>query len=58
MIVVEHRPPLKRIEIGQRPPAAAEPPTIDLDCIAKFNEQERIWKLVQQASQGQGSIEA
>jgi len=57
MNVVEHRPPLKRIEIGARPPSPPAPPTVDLDCIAKFQEQERIWRLVQQASQGQGSVE-
>ncbi|MCK1718878.1 hypothetical protein [Bradyrhizobium sp. 141] len=57
MIVVEHRTPLKRIEIGARPPSPPEPPAIDLDCIARFTEQERIWKLVQQCAQGQGSVE-
>ncbi|MDI3563543.1 hypothetical protein [Bradyrhizobium sp. Arg816] len=57
MIVVDHRPPLRRIEIGARPQPAPAPPEIDLDCIAKFMEQERVWKLVQQAAQGQGSVE-
>lgn len=55
MIVVMHRPPLKRIDTS-RPARPAEPPTVDIDCIGKFIEQERIWKLVRQSAEGCNSI--
>jgi hypothetical protein len=51
MNIVEHRPPLKRIDLGPKR-RGLEPPTVDLDCIAKFQEQERIWSLVKQSAQG------
>jgi hypothetical protein len=51
MIVVMHRPPLERIDFAPKR-RAAEPPAIDLDCIAKFTEQERIWALLQQSARG------
>jgi hypothetical protein len=55
MIVVMHRPPLKRIETS-RPPRPAEPPSVDLDCIERFNEQERIWGLLRQSAEGCNAI--
>jgi hypothetical protein len=53
--VVMHRPPLKRIDFGPKR-RAPEPPLIDLDCIAKFNEQERIWSLLRQSAEGCNAI--
>jgi hypothetical protein len=55
MIVTEHRPPLKRID-NSRPARPAEAPTIDLNCIAAFQEQERIWKLLRQSAEGCNSV--
>lgn len=45
MIITEHRPPLKRIDFGLKP-RAPEPPAVDIDCIAKFQEQERLWSAI------------
>lgn len=56
MNVVEHRPPLKRIDTS-RPARPAEPPAIDIDCIGKFVEQERIWRLLRQSAEGCNSVE-
>jgi len=55
MIVIMHRPPLKRID-SSRPPRASEVPVVDIDCIAKFTEQERIWSLVKQSAQGCNAV--
>jgi hypothetical protein len=51
MIVVMHRPPLKRIDLALKR-RAPEPAAVDIDCIAEFTEQERIWSLVKQSAQG------
>jgi hypothetical protein len=51
MNVVSHQPPLKRIDFGLKP-RASDPAPVDLDCIARFQEQERIWSLVQQSARG------
>jgi hypothetical protein len=56
MIVIAHRPPLKRIDTS-RPARPAEPPSIDLDCIGRFTEQERIWRLLRQSAEGCNSVE-
>ncbi|MGY4614785.1 hypothetical protein ACVWZ4_000012 [Bradyrhizobium sp. USDA 4472] len=50
MIIVGHRPPLKRIDFGRKP-RPPSPPVIDLDCIAKFQEQDRIWDAIQATAQ-------
>ena len=52
--VIMHRPPLRRIGEPRRRPI--EPPTVDLDCIAKFAEQERIWGLLRQSAEGCNAI--
>jgi hypothetical protein len=48
--VIMHRSPLKRIGDARTRPVEA--PTVDLDCIAKFQEWERIWVLVRQSAEG------
>jgi hypothetical protein len=55
MIVVEHRPPLRRIELGARPPPVSAPAVEDIYAAARATEHDRIWRLIEQASQGQGS---
>lgn len=55
MNVIEHRAPLKRIDFGLKP-RPVEPATVDLDCIAKFTEEERIWALVKQSALGCNAI--
>lgn len=55
MIVVEHRPPLKRIETGMKP-REYDPPEVDTDCIEQFIEQERVWKLLRQSAEGCNSV--
>lgn len=57
MNVINHRPPLKRIDFGLKP-RAPEPPAIDIDCIAKFTEQERVWRLLRQSAEGCNQPEA
>lgn len=54
-IVVMHRPPLRRIETGLKP-RPSEPEAVDIDCIAKFQEQERIWGLLKQSAEGCNAI--
>lgn len=48
--VIMHRPPLKRI--GDARVWPTEAPAIDIDCIAKFQEQERIMRLLRQSAEG------
>lgn len=55
MIVVEHRPPLKRIETGLKP-REHESYEVDTDCIEQFIEQERVWKLLRQSAEGCNSV--
>jgi hypothetical protein len=56
MIVVEHRPPLRRIEIGAavKPPSAPDP-YVDVYADARVVENERIWRTIRQAAQGHGA---
>ena len=58
MIVVDHRPPLKRIDFGLKPrapePAESEG-TKALRELGERLEHERIWRTIERASQGQGS---
>jgi hypothetical protein len=50
--VVMHRPPLKRIGDARTRPVEAA--VVDLGWEERYVEQQRIWRLVEQASQGQG----
>jgi hypothetical protein len=52
MNVVEHRPPLRRIEIGARPIAPAVADLYETDTTAELAEQTRIWVLLKQSAQG------
>jgi hypothetical protein len=54
MIVVMHRPPLKRVEIGSRPHATLSDPYAgyERDNSHAVAEQERIWGLVRQSAEG------
>lgn len=54
MNVVEHRPPLKRIEIGSRPHVPTPPNIYAVDRSAEFAEYERIWRLIEQAARSVG----
>lgn len=62
MNVIDHRPPLKRIDFGSRPRAPEPPETpagLTLRTIEELTarlEQERVWRTVVRASQGQGSV--
>jgi hypothetical protein len=55
---IEHRPPLPRIQIGQPDPQPSAPNTEDMrDEMWRFQRQvegDRIWKLIEQASEGNG----
>lgn len=53
MIVVMHRPPLRRIEIGAKPRAQEPKLTRDRNAM-EIAEHDRIWRLVEQSCQGQG----
>lgn len=50
-VPIAHTPPLRRVDLNARPPRN-EPVDIDLDCISKFAEQERIWQLVRETASG------
>jgi len=51
MNVVEHRPPLKRIEIGSKP---RNKPQIDMGEFGTYSpaEVDRIWKITRQVAEG------
>lgn len=59
MIVIAHRPPLKRIDLGASKPRAPEPEEPEgiraLRELGARLEQERIWRTIVRASQGQGN---
>ena len=58
MIVVAHIPPLKRIDFAIKPraPEPAEPEGVRaLRELGEHIRYERLWRLIVQASQGQGS---
>jgi hypothetical protein len=50
--VVEHRAPLRRIDFGLKPRAPESDPYAgyEVDRTAEIAEQDRIWRLVEQAS--------
>lgn len=53
--VVMHRTPRPRIETSLKP-RPVEPEAVDIDCIAKFTEQERIWGLIRQSAEGVNQV--
>lgn len=55
-VVIMHRPPLKRVDFSPRR-KPAEPSAVDIDCIGKFIEQDRIWRLLRQSAEGCNSVE-
>jgi len=62
MIVVMHRPPLKRIDFTlKRKPKPEEfdfnPASSELVKIAARIEQDRVWSLVQQSARGCNGVE-
>lgn len=60
MIVVAHRPPLKRIDLGAvkpRPPEPQENPSMrELRELTERLENERIWRTIERACKGQGRV--
>ena len=57
MIVVMHRPPLRRIEIGAKPRVLE--PKMDRDRNAmEIAEHDRVWNLLRQSAEGCNAVGA
>ena len=60
MDIVEHRPPLKRIDFGLKPRAPEPQEAEQVKAARELTERlkyEALWRTIVRASQGQGSVE-